>query len=385
MGKDEPKLKIVIATNAFKGCATASEASKAIEFGVKRACRTAKVITRPVADGGDGLLDVAASALGADLIHAEVTGPLGDATSAAYALTPDGTAIIEMALASGIALLDPDRLDPLKATTRGTGELLLAAIEAGAKRIIVGLGGSATNDGGLGFADALGFQFFDSEGERLAAEPGSLGAIKSIDASNMDPRLATVRIECASDVTNPLCGPEGASAVFGPQKGASTAAVGTLDKGLQNLANTVARDLNIDASNKPGAGAAGGLGFGIMAFAGGTIRSGIDLVMELVGLEAALQGADLCITGEGRIDDQTQFGKAPAGVARLAKQHGVPCIALAGSIGSDLGALPAEGLTASFALADGPMTLDQSMADTERLLERAAEQVVRLYSAAPTA
>ncbi|MEM1364978.1 MAG: glycerate kinase [Pseudomonadota bacterium] len=374
-------MKIVIATNAFKGCATASEASEAIATGVMRAVPGAKVIARPVADGGDGLLDVAVTTLNAKIQHETVSGPMGEKLRAPYAITPDGTAILEMALASGIALLTPDQLDPMKATTAGTGELLLAAIYAGAKRVIIGLGGSATNDGGIGFAGALGFRFKDASGAPLAASAANLSSIDTIDASGVDPRLANIRIECACDVTNPLCGPKGASAVFGPQKGADQDVVELLDEGLAALATVVVRDLQIDAAEKPGSGAAGGLGYGVMVFAGGTIRSGIELVMEAVDLPMALEGADLCITGEGRIDDQTQFGKAPAGVARLAKQHGVPCIALAGSIGPDLGSLPDEGLTASFALANGPMTLDQSMADTERLLARAAEQTVRLFCA----
>ncbi|MEO0637923.1 MAG: glycerate kinase, partial [Pseudomonadota bacterium] len=328
-----------------------------------------------------GLLDVAVSALGGELRSARVTGPLGRELEASYAMLADGTAIIEMALASGIALLEPHELNPILATTRGTGELFIHAINAGAKHVVIGLGGSATNDGGMGFGEALGFRFLDPHGKRLQATGENLSRVSQIQNTDVGARIAGITVECASDVTNPLCGPQGASAVFGPQKGATDDMVQQLDDGLRSIAKIVERDLGQDLANEPGAGAAGGLGFGVMAFAGGKVRSGIDLVMEHLNLSDALQGADLCITGEGRIDDQTQFGKAPAGVARLARERGVPCIALAGSIGSDLGSLPDEGLTASFALADGPMTLEESMLDTERLLTRAAEQAVRLFQA----
>jgi glycerate kinase len=374
-------LKIVVAPNAYKGALSASKAAQAIALGLGNSLENADISCIPVADGGDGLLDVVTHALDGDLRHISVHGPLLTPISAQFCHTKNGLGAIEMALASGIALLSKQQLNPLETSTMGTGELLEAAIESGCARILVGLGGSATNDGGIGLAHALGYRFLDKDGSELPPIGGNLQKIAAITADNVLPQLANVEIIGVCDVTNPLCGPEGASAIFGPQKGADPKMVEELDAGLANLASIVKRDLGSDHANVPGAGAAGGLGFGLLAFCGAKLEPGIDLILKTVNFSSHLRNADLCITGEGRIDEQTQHGKAPAGVALACKELGVPCVALVGSAGTELGELPQMGLTASFALADGPMTLESSMAETERLLQRAGEQIGALFAA----
>jgi glycerate kinase len=290
-------------------------------------------------------------------------------------------AAIEMALASGLALLPDTQRDPTRTTTRGTGELIAAALDLGPARIGVGIGGSATNDGGIGMATALGLKFLDARGALLEPVGGELGRIRRIDLTGRDPRIDRVRLEAVCDVDNPLCGPQGAAAVYGPQKGATPEQVKALDAGLANLAEIIERDLGIHVRDLPGAGAAGGLGAGLHAFLGATLRRGVDMVLDLVDLDAKLDGADLALTGEGQIDFQTVFGKAPAGVAAAAKARGVPCVAIAGSVGEDLGALHDAGLDAVFSLCPGPLTLERAMAEAAPLLAAAAEQAVRCFLA----
>jgi len=312
-----------------------------------------------------------------------VTGPLGQSREAAFCYVPQMRfAAVEMALASGLALLEPDRRNPDRTTTVGTGQLIAAALDLDVQRIGVGIGGSATNDGGIGMASALGVRFLDARGVPVEPIGGALARIRHIDMSGLDPRVAGVQIEAVCDVDNPLCGPTGAAHVFGPQKGASPEQVKALDAGLANLADVIAADLGLEVRDLPGAGAAGGLGAGLKAFLGAELRRGVDMVLDLVGLETKLAGADLVITGEGQIDFQTVFGKAPAGVGAMAKARGIPCVAIAGSVGDDLGDLYDTGIDAVFALANGPLTLDQSMANAGPLLARATEQAVRLFAAA---
>lgn len=375
-------MKIVLAPNALKGCLTATEAAEAMARGVARACPTAEIACVPVADGGDGLADVLVNALNGETLTVTVTGPRGDPVSASFCHVPARRlAAIEMATASGLALLGRDRLNPLLTTTRGTGELIAAALDLGISHLIVGIGGSATNDGGIGMATALGVRFLDGSGKPVEPVGGALATIQRIDPSDLDPRLAGVRIEAICDVDNPLLGERGAAFVYGPQKGATPAQVRELDAGLAHLAAVIERDLGLDVRELPGAGAAGGLGAGLKAFLNAELRRGVDLVLDLVGLEGHLRGADLVLTAEGQIDSQTAFGKAPAGVAERARRFGVPCLAIAGSVGGGLDALHALGIDAVFSLCPGPVSLAQAMAAGGDFLAAATEQAVRAFLA----
>jgi glycerate kinase len=375
-------MKIVLAPNALKGCLTATEAAEAMARGVARACPTAEIACVPVADGGDGLADVLVNALSGETLTVTVTDPRGDPVSASFCHVPTRRlAAIEMATASGLALLARDRLNPLLTTTRGTGELIAAALDLGVSHLIVGIGGSATNDGGIGMATALGVRFLDGNGKPVEPVGGALATIQRIDPSGLDPRLAGVRIEAICDVDNPLLGERGAAFVYGPQKGATPAQARELDAGLAHLAAVIERDLGLDVRELPGAGAAGGLGAGLKAFLNAELRRGVDLVLDLVGLEAHLRGADLVLTAEGQIDSQTAFGKAPAGVAERARRFGVPCLAIAGSVGGGLDALHALGIDAVFSLCPGPVSLAQAMAAGSDFLAAATEQAVRAFLA----
>jgi glycerate 2-kinase len=376
-------MKIVLAPNAFKGSMSAMGAAMAMEQGVRAAFPGAEVCKVPVADGGDGLAEVLIDALGGEARAVTVRGPLGEQVQATLCQVPSlGLAAVEMAAASGLALLAPADRDPTRTTTFGTGELIRAALDLGARRIVVGIGGSATNDGGVGMAAALGVRFLDAGGEIFEPVGGSLGQIRRIDATRLDPRLAGVRCEAICDVDNPLTGPTGAAAVYGPQKGATPAQVEALDAGLAHLADRIEADLGLDVRDLPGAGAAGGLGAGLRAFVGAELRRGVDLVLDLIGLDAQLAGADLVLTAEGQIDFQTAFGKAPAGVAERAKALGVPCVAIAGSIGERISDLHSLGIGAVFSLCPGPMTLEQAIAEGPAFLSAATEQVVRCFFSA---
>lgn len=375
-------MKVVLAPNALKGCLTAARAADAMARGVVRACPTAEIALAPVADGGDGLAEVLADALRGETRTATVTGPRGDPTQASFRHVPTRQlAVIEMAAASGLALLPRDRLDPTLTTTLGVGELIAAALDLGASHLIVGIGGSATNEGGVGMATALGARFLDADGAPVKPVGGALAAIRRIDPSGLDPRLAGVRVEAICDVDNPLLGERGAAWVYGPQKGATPAQVRELDDGLANLAAVIERDLGLDVRGLPGAGAAGGLGAGLRAFLGAELRRGVDVVLDLVGLNDHLCGADLVLTAEGRIDAQTAFGKAPAGVAERARARGVPCIAIAGGIGDGLESLHALGVSAVFSLCPGPVSLKQALAAGDDYLAAVTEQVVRVFLA----
>ncbi len=375
-------MRVVLAPNAFTGSMTAAQAAEAMARGVQRALPGVEVVRVPVADGGDGVVDVLIDALGGEAHTVEVMGPRGDPVEASFCYVPTlNLAAIEMASASGLALLPEEQQDPTLTTTYGTGELIAAALKLGVSRIIVGIGGSATNDGGIGMASALGVRFLDDAGQVVEPVGGALQDIHQIDNSGLDPRIAAVRIEAVCDVDNPLLGSEGAAQVHGPHKGATPEQVEELDAGLAHLAAIIETDLGMDVRNLRGAGAAGGLGAGLRAFVNAELRHGVDLVLELVGLEEKLQGADLVLTAEGQIDFQTAFGKAPAGVALLAKSHRIPCIAIGGSIGSDLGSLHGIGIDAVFSLCAGPITLEQAKAEGAEYLRAATEQAVRCFLA----
>jgi glycerate kinase len=375
-------MRVVLAPDKFKGSLTAPEAARAMARGVAAACPGADVDLVPMADGGEGTVEALVAATGGTFREATVTGPLGSPVVATFGLTGDGkTAILEMAAASGLVLVPPDSRDPRIATTRGTGELLLDALDLGATSIILGIGGSATNDGGAGLAQALGARLLDGEGRELPPGGAPLARLARIDPSGLDPRLALVSIRVACDVANPLCGPTGASAVYGPQKGASPAIVAELDAALGHFARAIARDLGRDVAGLPGAGAAGGLGAGLVAFAGGSLTPGIDLVIDAVGLRDRLRGADLCLTGEGSLDASSAFGKTAVGVAEMARSLGVPCLALAGAIGDGAHDVLARGIDAFASIAPGPGPLDRAIAETPVRLERATEQFVRAFLA----
>lgn len=377
-------MKIVVAPNAFKGSLSATAAAAAMAAGIRRVCAGADIRQVPIADGGDGLVEVALEVLPGIRKEIQVTGPDFTPVSAAYCLVEErGLVALEMALASGLALLPPAKRDPTKTTTLGTGELLRAGLDTGADHILLGIGGSATNDGGIGAAAALGIAFLDQHGQQVSLTGGGLSTIAHIDPGNRDPRLDRVRLEVACDVTNPLTGPNGAARVYAAQKGASPGQIEQLEQGLCHLAACIKRDLGVDVSALAGGGAAGGLGAGLYAFLGAALRPGVDLILDLVSLKQELQGADLVITGEGQIDFQTLFGKAPAGVAAMAQHLGIPCIGLAGSLGRDRGTLHQHGFHALFSVCPGPISLEQAMEEGELLLADSTEQALRCFLARP--
>jgi glycerate kinase len=379
VGKGE-NLKIVIAPQGFKGNLTALEVARAIETGLKRAGCEVTTVVVPMADGGEGTVQALVDARGGRLVAVAVTGPLGERVTAHWGLLGDGvTAVIEMAAASGLGLVPPAKRNPLVATTYGTGELIRDALDRGCRKFIIGIGGSATNDGGAGMAQALGAKLLDAQGRPLAWGGAALAELAQIDIGNLDPRLADSDILLASDVTNPLCGPQGASYVYGPQKGATEAMVPRLDAALAHYADVIQRDLEIDVRDVPGAGAAGGLGAGLMVFLGARPRPGVDVVIQASGLGEQLRDAALVFTGEGRLDDQTACGKTPVGVARKAKELGLPVIAIAASIGDGYQAVYEQGIDSVFSIAPGPITLCQSEKSAARLISDVAERAFRLF------
>ncbi len=370
-------MKIVIAPQGFKGSLTALQIARAIEAGVKRVLPDSETVLVPAADGGDGTLQALVDSSGGTIESATVSDPLGRPVEAAWGAMGDGeTAVIEMAGASGLALLSLDELDPLKTTTYGTGELFTAALDAGYRRFIVGIGGSATNDAGAGLAQALGIGLKDADGKELERGGAALADIAHVDMSNFDERLRGAEVTVACDVNNPLCGDDGASAVFGPQKGATPETVKQLDAALSRFADVVEGDLDVSVRERPGAGAAGGLGAGLMAFLDARLAAGVDIVLDAVGLDDALEGADLVITGEGQIDHSTIFNKTPVGVAERAGKRGVPVIAIAGGLGTGYRETHEKGINAAFTLVSGPMSLDEAMADTANLLIDVTEEIM---------
>jgi glycerate kinase len=375
-------MKVVVAPNAFKGSLSAAQAARAMATGVARAAPGVEIAQLGVADGGDGLIEVLREAMDAKTLTRSVSGPLGEPVEATFLYVPGlDLSVIEMASASGLVLLREEQRDPMRTTTLGTGELVRAALDQGVSRIIVGVGGSATNDGGVGMASALGARFTDGAERPVAPVGGALGSIRHIDLSGLDPRLHGVRVEVICDVDNPLLGDQGAARVYGPQKGAGPQQVQALERGLINLAAVIEAGLGLDVRHLPGAGAAGGLGAGLKAFLGAELRRGVDVVLDLVGLEGRLQGADLVLTAEGQIDLQTAHGKAPAGVAQRARARGIPCIAIAGGIGERISELYPIGIDAVFSLCPGPVSLEEAMVRAAAFLTQTSEQVMRVFMA----
>lgn len=375
-------MKIVLAPDSFKGSMTALEAAAAMAEGIRQVRPSAELVLLPLADGGEGTAAVLVAATAGRLMTACVSGPLGETVDAAWGLLgPSGeTAVVEMAAAAGLLLVPPAARNPGRATTYGVGELLREAVQSGAKQIIIGLGGSATNDGGAGALQALGVRFLDQAGHPLPAKIGGrdLAKVARIDIAGLL-ALGDTGVVIASDVTNPLLGPNGASAVYGPQKGASAEVVAALDTALANYAGVIKRDLGKEVALLPGAGAAGGMGAGLMAFLGAHMQSGIDLVLETAGFDQAITGADWVWTGEGRIDAQTLSGKTISGVLCRCRAQAVPVLAFGGSVDDSAAeALAQAGLRRAFSIAAEPATLAESMRDGKLLLAQAAARVMRL-------
>ncbi|MNO13064.1 Glycerate 2-kinase [compost metagenome] len=369
----------VLAPDSFKESMTAKEVCIAMEKGLRKIYPSAKYIHVPMADGGEGTVQSLVDASGGEIHSKEVTGPLGQKVTAKYGILGGGqTAAIEMASASGIHLVTKETRNPLITTTYGTGELIRECLDRGIRRIIIGIGGSATNDGGTGMAEALGARFLDEAGNELPRGGGSLDRLASIDTTALDDRLQHVQMIVACDVTNPLCGESGASRVFGPQKGATPEMVQTLDTNLAHYAEIVKQQLHKDVRDLPGAGAAGGLGAGLLIFTQAVLQKGIEMVIEYTGLKDKLAGADIVFTGEGGIDSQTRFGKTPYGVARAAQASGQKVIAVAGYLGEGIDSLYEEGFTAIFGIVPGASGLDKLLAEGPQNVERTCENIARI-------
>jgi glycerate kinase len=375
-------MKVVVAPNAFKGTLTAPQAAAAVARGVRQVFPDADIVEVPVADGGDGTAEALVSALHGELRSIRVEGPLGDPVDARFGLVPPGrTAVVELAASSGLALIAPERRDPMRASTYGFGQVLVAARESvgGVGRVLAGIGGSATNDGGAGMAQALGYRLLDAHGRELERGGAALIRLAAIDLSGFDRVWQTVAVQVACDVSNPLTGPRGASAVYGPQKGADPDMVSRLDEALANFAEVVERYLGRRVRDLPGAGAAGGAGAGLVAFLGAELVPGAPLVVDAAGFDQALQGASLVITGEGRADEQTASGKAPGEVARRAHAAGVPVLLLAGSKGPGWEALNKLGVTSVVTLGEEGQDQEQSADAPDLLLTRAAVVACRAH------
>jgi glycerate kinase len=374
-------MKFVLAPDSFKESMTAKEAADAMERGIKRIMPDAEFVQVPMADGGEGTVQSLVDATKGEIIETVVTGPLGKRTKAVFGILGDQiTGVIEMASASGIHLVTKEERNPLYTTTYGTGEIIKAALDKGIKRIFIGIGGSATNDGGAGMLQALGGKLLDEAGQELPFGGGALGKLHKIDLANLDSRLKDVVIEVACDVTNPLTGKTGASHIFGPQKGATAEIVEILDKNLAHYAEIIRQQLNKDVENIPGAGAAGGLGGGLMAFLNAELKRGVDLVIKYTDLEKKVQGANYVFTGEGSVDAQTVFGKTPFGVAKTAKKFDIPVIAFAGRIGEGVEVLYENGIDSIIGIMPGAASLEEALQKGEVNLERAAENIARILS-----
>ncbi len=377
-------MKIVISIDSFKGSLSSLEAGNAAKEGILRVFPDAEVVVRPLADGGEGTVDALTKGLGGKLRTVTVTGPLGAPVSASYGLfEKTKTAVIEMSAAAGITLIAEEERNPLETTTYGVGELLKDAILQGCRKFLIGIGGSATNDGGVGMLSALGFSFFDENGNKIALGAKGLKDLKTIETKNVLPELSECTFQIACDVTNPLCGENGCSAIYGPQKGADKEMIKNMDLWLlrfSSLTKTVFRDANPDS---PGAGAAGGMGFAFETFLNGTLTRGVELILKETNLEEYVKDADIVVTGEGRLDSQTAMGKAPAGVATLAKKYGKKVIAFSGCATRDANMVATCGIDAFFPIARGASSLEEAMdiKNAHQNMADTAEQVFRLIRA----
>ncbi|AOR23861.1 glycerate kinase [Clostridium taeniosporum] len=374
-------MKFILAPDSFKESMTSKEACEAMERGIKKVMPKAECIKVPMADGGEGTVEALVESTNGQICEVEVLGPLGKKVNACFGVLGNkSTAVIEMATASGIQLIKREERNPIITTTYGTGELIKAALDKGIKHIIIGIGGSATNDGGAGMIQALGGKLSDYNGKEIPFGGGSLNNLENIDLSNLDCRLKEVIIEVACDVTNPLIGENGASAIFGPQKGATPKMVKELDENLLHYAEVIKKCLGKDIAYTKGAGAAGGLGAALLAFLNGKLKRGIDLVIKHTNLSEKVKGADFLFTGEGSIDSQTIFGKTPIGVAKIAKRENVKTIAFAGKIGKEVESLYSEGIDSIFGILTGITNMDEALILGKENLERCVENVVRVLA-----
>ncbi|ABL00513.1 glycerate kinase [Pelobacter propionicus] len=372
-------MRIIIAPDSYKGSLSAVEVAEAMARGIVSVFPDAEIVSLPVADGGEGTVEALVAATSGRFVCQEVSGPLGEPVMARWGILGDGaTAVIEMAAASGLPLVAPERRNPLRASTCGTGELIRAALDAGLRRLIVGIGGSATNDGGAGMARALGVRFLDADGTELPEGGAALARLARVDLDGLDPRLVETSLQVACDVTNPLCGENGASVIYGPQKGATPEMVRELDRALEHYSQVVEQAIARNVSDQAGSGAAGGLGAGLRYFTNASLLPGVKIVLDAVGFAEALKTADLVITGEGCSDAQTAHGKAPLGVARLARNGGVPVICLSGGLGAGAEQLLEHGIDALLGIVSCPMPLEDCMARAAELVETATSRVCRL-------
>ena len=375
-------MRVVVAPDSYKGSVSAVGVAAALERGVLRVFPQAEVRKIPIADGGEGTVEALVTATGGQMKQERVRGPLGEVVAAFWGILGDGkTAVIEMAAASGLPLVPPDRRDPRITTTYGTGELIRTALDAGLRRIIIGIGGSATNDGGTGMAQALGAKFLAADGAELPPGGGALAQLKTIDLSGLDSRLTKTEITVACDVDNPLCGQRGAAAVFGPQKGATPAMVAELDAALGHFAGCARAATGRNVADLAGAGAAGGLGAGLLFFTPAKLRPGVEIVLEAVKFAEVVKDAAFVITGEGRTDFQTAYGKAPVGVAKVAKQFDVPVFCISGGLGDGADDVLAQGIDAVMSICSRPLSLDECMRDGATLIEEAAARLCRILQA----
>jgi glycerate kinase len=369
-------MKIVIAPDSYKESLSALEVATQIEAGFREVFPNACYVKVPVADGGEGTVEVMVAATDGEVIEVEVTGPLGAPVQAFYGISGDRQrAFIEMAAASGLEQVPTELRNPLHTTSWGTGELIRCALDRGVQSILIGIGGSATNDGGIGMVQALGARLLDNDGEPLGPGGGEVARLASIDISGLDKRLKDCRIEVACDVTNLLTGKEGASAVFGPQKGATPEMVRELDSALEHYASIISRDLDIDVLTLSGGGAAGGMGAALYAFCGAQLRQGIEIVTEALNLDELVRDADLVITGEGRIDSQSIHGKVPIGVAKVAKRYNIPVIGIAGSLTADVGVVHDHGLDAVFSVLYSICTLEDALGNAAENLRMSSRNI----------
>ncbi|MDY3361292.1 MAG: glycerate kinase [Clostridium celatum] len=372
---------IVLAPDSFKESMSAKEACMAMERGIKKVNSNIKCVHVPMADGGEGTMQSLVDATNGNIYSLEVIGPLGNKVKAQYGILGGGKiGILEMASASGIHLVPLDKRNPLITTTYGTGQLIKACLDKGVKKLLIGIGGSATNDGGAGVIQALGGRLLDKDGKELSFGGGELGKLHTIDLTDFDQRLRDISVEVACDVNNTLCGEKGASNVFGPQKGATKEMVNLLDNNLKHYANVIKEQIGKDVLYVVGAGAAGGLGAGLMAFFNGTLKKGIEMVIEYTGLENEIKEADMVWTGEGSIDFQTQYGKTPLGVATVAKKYDKPVIAFAGRVGEDIDILYEKGIDSIFGIIKDVTSIEEALEKGQENMEKTAENVIRLMS-----
>lgn len=373
-------MKIVIAADSYKGSCSTLEVANAIEKGIHNVCKDAVIVKLPVADGGEGTVDSLVSGMGGTYEVVNVRGPLGEEIEARYGILKGNTAVIEMAAASGLPLIKAEQRNPMITTTYGTGQLIKSALDKGCRRIYIGIGGSATNDGGAGMSQALGVSLRDRYGNELAFGGGSLGDLEEIDMSKLDHRLKDTEIIVMSDVTNPLCGETGASYVYGPQKGATAEMVARLDNNLRHFAEVIKSKLGCNVINLSGAGAAGGLGAGLIAFCNAQLYPGIEKILDLTNIDVHIKDADLVITGEGKIDSQSIYGKVPIGVAKRASRYKVPVVAIVGSIGDGAFEVYSHGIAAILGIVNKPMALTEAMQNAVPLIENAAETLMRIIN-----